>query len=353
MYDILVYISFFFIELLMCFLVKKYKSNIIVFIAFLFPLSFIGYRFNVGTDYKNYIRIFNDIKSVNSFSELMSINWEKGALILFKLVSFVTNDPRMLFIPCTFLTLFPIFYVNKMYNYKYLPLSMLIYNLIYLPFCLNVMRQGIAMSFTLLSFHFMLLKKDKKSIASFVFAFLFHKSCIILLPFFLAFRFDKSENKSKSTKKIIIISITISILMLFFGKTIMDSLGITFYNSYFDRMNIKGLDLSYFILYIPTIVLLIFIKTKDVFININRSLIVSGYFFGVVGTTAKYLNRLNVYFTIFEIILIPYLINRIKNKKTRVFVSILYVIYLVFYFVYQFYILGRHEIFPYNNWLFM
>ena len=152
MNDILVYLAFFLIEFVVCVFAKKYKFKILLLLTILLPVTFIGFRFYVGTDYQSYMTFFERISHTNTFTELMELKWEKGALILFKLVSFFTKDPKIVFIPIAILTIVPLFYANKIYDYKYLPLSFLIYNLVYLPFCLNGMRQGIAMSFILLSF---------------------------------------------------------------------------------------------------------------------------------------------------------------------------------------------------------
>ena len=164
--------------------------------------------------------------------------------------------------------------------------------------------------------------------------------------------FDKTANKKKTSKKYIILSIGLSLSIIFLFKNIFNFLNINFYNSYINRINSSDISLSYFIMYIPTILILIFMKTKDALINTFKSLLISGYIIGLVGTTAIYLNRISLYFNFFEIILIPYLIEKINNKRTRAFIITLYVIYLILFFVYQYYYLGRHEIFPYKSWLF-
>lgn len=351
MENILFYLIIFFCEFILCYYAKKTKNKVFIFISFLFPIIFIGFRYYVGTDYKNYIIFYNNCKNL-SIIDLFQVNWEKGALAILKIVSLFTQDGKYFFIPLAFLSIYPLFKSNKLFGYKYLPLSILIFNLIYLPFFMNGMRQGIAMSFVTYSILLILKKHKKRSIVNLIIAYLFHKSCLLFLPFYLIVFFDKSESNKKTFKYMILSSVLISLIILFFLKDYLLSLGILKYSSYLNSIDVNNISFNYIFTYLPVIILLIAMRYRDSTINTLKSLIISGYIFGIIGTTAKYLNRISLYFTFFEIILIPYMLANIKNKRTRIIITFLYILYIIIYFLYQYYVLGRNEIFPYQSWLF-
>ena len=352
MYQIILYLLIFLFEFLLCHIAKKSKNKFLILMCFIFPVLYLGTRFNVGTDYKNYTRIFYIIKNT-MFSELSNIKWEYGALIVFKITSLFFEDAKYVFIPIAALSVFPLYKINKIYDFEYLPLSFIIFNLIYMPFYMNGMRQGIAMSFALYSI--VLAINDNKKIAillTFLISILFHNSALLLLPYIIIIACDKSNDKSNSSKQILMISIALTVFILFFSKLFINNLDFYFYNSYINRIDASKLSLSYFIIYIPIILMMIFIKEKnDKVINVGKSIMISGYLFGLIGTSAKYLNRISIYFTVFEILFVPYVLKSIKIKKTRIIIICLYISYLIVFFVYQYYYLGRHQIFPYNTWL--
>lgn len=350
MVSLLFYLSIFLVIFIISYIgsifYKKNKKigNFIIILSFLVMLIIFGFRYKVGTDYETYLTYYNTIK-FSSWSNLFLLKWEKGALVFFKLVSMLFNKPYIIFIIISFLQLYPIYKMNKLYEFKYLPYSLLCFLTLYMPFFMNGMRQGIAMSFSLYSFSLLMHKNYKKSFFVILIGILFHKTALLLLPFIILYIFIKNKNYSKCS---FILSIFLSIIILFFLKDFFIENDISTYSSYLDDINVSKISIKPILWYIPSIIIIFLFGKKDIIFRNYNGLFLSGVLFNIIGTSAHYLNRISYYFTFFEIILIPYLICNIKDEKSKKIVKLIYIIYLIIYFIYQFYISGKNEIFPYK-----
>lgn len=323
---------------------KKPIGKILIFLGFLTLLLIQGLRYNVGTDYKSYLEYYNIIKST-SLRNLFSLSWEWGALITFKFSSILFNNPKIIFSIIGLFILYPIYKINKMYDYKYLNYSILTFCFMYLPFCLNGMRQGIAMGFGLLCFMYLIESKKVKASISFLIGALFHRTILLLLPYLIIYYIFKSQKYKKYS---FILTCAMSVIILFLLKDFLVSKNILSYTYYLNDININNLSLQVIIFYVPIILLIIFYSKKTIISETLCGLVISGIIFNVIGTSAHYLTRIALYFNYFQIILMPHIIENIKNKDTRIIVKVLYLAYLIIYFIIEFYINGKHEIIPYQ-----
>ena len=346
MNSLIIYYFIFIIDYIICIFASKTKNKLLLLLSFLLPVIFVGFRYNVGTDFQSYVYMFENFKTL-SFHQMLTNEWELASKIIIFILSKFFNNPSSLFLMIAILNYLPIVIINKHFNYKYLPMSLFIYNCVFLPFCMNGMRQGIAMCFIFYSVMLLLFNDQKKSIVFLIISFLFHKSCILFLPYYYIIFTEKENDNKNIGKKIILLTIVMSILILFFLKNILLNFGILKYSSYYNNINAENISFSTLLTYMPIIIILLLSKYKDKVINTLKPIVISGYLYHVIGTTARYLYRISLYFTLFEVILIPYLIYNCKDKNTKIIISLLFIIYLLIYFWYQFYIVGQHEIFPY------
>lgn len=355
MESLIFYIIVFMIVFLLNIIGKKfYKNNkaisyIFIIASFTILLFLYGVRYQVGTDYKSYIEYYEIIK-YTKWVNLFYLNWEKGFLIILKLYSLFIKEPRLIFFLFGFLTLFPIYKINKDYDFKYLPMSIIIFCFIFLAFSFNGMRQAVAMSFVLWSFNCVFNKKNKAGIIILVISIFLHKSSIIIIPFFILLLLNKEKPKEFQFKSFLL-TILISVLILFFLKDLLASRGIISYSSYLNRINTNNISYKALLLHMPTILIVLIFHKKNNLEIMYSSFVFNGIIFEIIGTAAQYLSRIALYFTCFEIILLPVILDNLQIKYNRVVLNILYVIYIIIYFYFQFYISGRHEIFPYQTWL--
>ena len=356
MVDCLIYFVVFTIVFLLNFLAMRQPRvgvrSFLVVVSFMTLLLFIGFRYNVGTDYEHYLNDYYDISGI-PWGDLPALRMELLVAVIFKLCSFVLPDARLLFVVLGFLLLWPIYKVNKLYDYRYLAYSILIYCILFLPFGLNGIRQGIAMGFMLLAFVYLIKNKVKYGMANFIIAVLFHTSSLIALPYMVAICFSKWR-KISFTKLNIVLTGLIAVMVLFFLSSLLINSGFMQYDYILGNVDADRISLNSFVAYIP-IVILIFAfsggKTERDEILILKNLTVSGVVFNTVGTAAQYLSRFGLFFLMPSIILLPRLVQSISKKNTRIVVKCLLIIYLIGFFYVQYSLWGRHEILPYQTWI--
>lgn len=361
MADCIVYFSVFgLVFLLNAFAIRRYRSfvgKVLIALGFVILLCFIGFRYNVGTDYDNYLGIYNSITNT-SWENLFSMNIEPAVAVMFKALSFVLWDAKLVFVVIGFLLLWPVYKANKLYDYKYLAYSVFCFCILFLPFGLNGMRQGMSMSFALLALSYFNKDKTKNSIICFVISCLLHTSALFLVPYALGAVFTKKRKKYILPINAIL-TIVLSIVVVFFLSSLLQENGIVKYDYILKTMDIENASLIGLIIYSPIIIANIasvwagYKKQRpDNQFVLYGSLSLSGLVFYIIGSSAKYLSRLGLTLMIPSIITIPYLLQETTQRKhERVLLKALFVVYLVLFFVIHFYIWGKHEIMPYQTWL--
>lgn len=335
--------------------IKQQKIPIkefLIALGFLILLFFIGFRYNVGTDYPHYLDSYNDITGL-SWNNIPSLRMELLPAVIFKLCSFMLLDARLIFVVLGLFMLWPIYKTNKLYDYKYLPYSVLVYCILFLPFGLNGIRQGVAMSYILLSITYLIKGNLKHSILNFVVAVLFHTSSFIALPYMVIVFFRKKYNYTLVNA---LLTMAISALVLFFLNDFLISQGFDQYSYVLSTIDANSVSMNSIATYLPIILMILLLGHTDEAFREDRSiyknLTLSGIFFCLIGTAAQYLSRFGLYFMMPSILLLPMLIQEIPKKNTRVFVKLLFIIYLIVFFYVQYSLLGKHEILPYQTWLF-
>lgn len=334
---------------------KKARFALVV-LSFSILLLLIGLRYKVGTDYEAYLNTYKEV-AYTPWDKLLSLRIEILPAIFLKVFSILNLDARFIFFLFGALTLYPIYRVNKLSNYKYLPYSVLIFCLMFLPFDLNGMRQGVAMSFALLSYAYLTKNKTPRAVTSILFAALFHSSALLILPYLVIYYVCKKAKKRFSTISMAL-SILVAALVLFFLNDILLGLEIKTYSYILEKVNVESITFSNLLFQVPAITLMLLPGNKKLLPervaekNSLKSLVCGGILFETVGTSARYLSRFSLYFLIFEVMLFPRIIQDYTDKNTRTILKIGLVIFLITYFIIQFYVQGRHEIFPYQTWAF-
>lgn len=356
MIDCLVYFVVFGLVFVLNILAVRQKNSklkyILIGLGFLILLLFIGFRYNVGVDYKSYLSSYNSVANT-SWDKILSLRMEPLVSFIFKVCSYILQDSRLIFLVLGFLLLLPLYMANKVYNNKYLAYSVLTFCVLFLPFGLNGMRQGIAMSFALLALVYFAKNKNKKGLFSFIISAFFHTSALIMLPYIIAIWFCRKKNIKFTTINIILTTI-VSLALFFFLNGILLDNGITKYSYMLSEIGTEEVSLSGFLIYAPIMILaLVFAGDREerTELSIYKNFMMTGLLFYTIGTTAQYLTRFSYFFLLPMIMLSSILIQNISNKRDRIIVKILYIIYLIVFFYLQYYVSGRHGIMPYQTWL--
>lgn len=144
-------------------------SRIFLFIVLFIPSSI---RYNIGTDYRNYVDYFYSVYG-NDVNEI-------GFYILTVFLRDLHMPAHSLFVCSAFLAYFPLMFLSR----KYYMFKIILYILLFYLQSFSAVRNMIALSFVILSFDLYFQKRKSEALALYSISLLFHLSSFVFLPFF-------------------------------------------------------------------------------------------------------------------------------------------------------------------------
>lgn len=160
---------------------NKYKKIVpFILIILCCYVSFLSaIRLNVGTDYVEYLNIYNDIEYNGRF--------EFGFVFLIRILKYFGFGSSSLFFVTSFMIYGVIFYV---YRKKQSVIFLITWMLLFYFLSLNQIRQAVSMAFLLLSIFFLIDKKYIKYFLSIFFSISFHNVGILGIVFLFLVKFN-------------------------------------------------------------------------------------------------------------------------------------------------------------------
>jgi transmembrane protein EpsG len=288
-----------------------------------------GLRSNIGDTFF-YKHAF--IRNNYSWSDI-SLKEDYGFTILQILLKKITNDPQLLIFITALIT--NVLIVIVLYKYARL-FDLAIYLYIttgaYLV-SMNGIRQYLAASIIFFGTIFLIKGDLKKYFVCVLLAASFHQTALIVLVIYFIVR-----RKAWTHSTIIIIAIGI-IFTAFFGQlsnVLFSMIEDTQYGHYKDFQEGGANIIRVFINGLPLI--LAYLKKEElrtlwppIDIIVNMSII--GFVFMIISTQNWIFARFSIYFSLFNLILITWIIKLFNTKSQRVF----YLSVIAFYFLYHVY----------------
>lgn len=306
------------------FLQSKSRQKIFGIIGLIILIIFGFLRYDFGVDYNTYKMIH---KIVNNFSQSninhyylkQTLRLEKGFIIL----NYIFYNFQIMI---GIITLINTILIYKTINYyikinKYI--SIFLYLGIFQLFFYNLssIRQSIANAIFFFSTRYIVERKKYKFLGCIILGACFHKSLILMIPIYYI-GINKIFRNNKRNTLIIILVLIILLKIPFILKTLYLLLAkINFHRYAFEliKENSKISGITYLIFVINIINLLISLyylpyKNKKEKLIYNMVIINFGLaLLKILGIKA--LHRIENYFIIFEIIAIPYFIEKLKYKR--------------------------------------
>lgn len=310
-------------------------------ITFAYIVFWVGIRSGVA-DTSTYIYGFTSLKkNIPSFSELWNSDSKAPGFYLFNTVfkTIVSDNYHVWLMAIAIISTIPIMVVIRNRSNRFFYSSFLFIVTLNFYWLMNGIRQFLVVS---ILFGLSFLIEEKKTIPFIIVVLLLstvHYTVIIWIPmFFIA--------TGKPFGKKIVFYIGILLLCVAFLNPFIDSMEMvleeTAYSGYTDQF--AGDDgvspLRVLVMAVP--VFLAFVGRKQIeedddrFINVcvNMSVISFGLYFLAMFTSGVMMGRLPIYFELYNLILIPYLIDRCFTKDS---VRLMYVLctigYLAFYYL--------------------
>lgn len=308
-------------------LIEKYSINRK---AFLLPLIFLVIfstirSEEVGADTKNYTLNFKENFSIEYYNLIDGI--ELGYQALEYTILFFTKEYFWLFFITSLIVVFSYLYILKKYSVNY---TISIFTFIcfgYYTFFFNGLRQGLAMAISSFAIIFLINREVFKYLLVIVFASFFHKSALILVPFYFIVNYN--------------LKFLYKALILFFVSVIFSPVFINIlsssnerYSSYSSQSENSGGYLTltfYFLIGLISYIFVFCRRNRDYVFDIIFQLYFLGILFiipiAMMGASASGPQRLIFYFSWLSCLVIPYIFNTVKNKYLLFCYSIFCIIY--------------------------
>ncbi|CAG9355494.1 EpsG family protein [Clostridium perfringens] len=325
---------------------KLYIIPVFSFLAFIsmFRASFIG------NDTIQYLNIFENLK----FYEIKDFKgrYELGYIFLNKLILNISDNSQLILIITSFFIIFS--YSRFIYKYSNnIWLSMLLYFCLgYFGNSMNIIRQEMAIAILFFAYDFLIRRKFLKFVVIVFIASLFHQLSII---FIIAYPISKLKLNFNT----ILVFLSVTILgVLLFNPILSMLMKFTKYNYYLDSVYLDGeirlaSVLNIMILIITLIFGLIINKYYNVYkfdncVRIMTLFLLMGTVISIISLRFNLLDRVANYFSVFIIIYLPNIVDKIKNKWiSSLFIVIITTLFVAYFLTVQYLKPDWNSIYPY------
>ena len=304
------------------------KNQLIIFVIFSFLFILASIRYNIGTDYPYYSLFFQSVKPLNFHPNYSfpSNYMEPMFMYVVAIFKYIFYSPIFYFSLWSFVALLFFWLGIKRESNNYILSVFILYCIFYHHYLFNTIRQGVVMGIFIYSIRDILNRKFLKILIISLISSLIHSSgFFILVAYFVSF----IQFKSRLSLILLLIG-SILIWKSGLGEQIFTIVALKFQhvipNLYmYVKVFLYDHNLTQvaqrLILLIPLIYYYPELSTDSRF-----SKLFSIYFFGALiyfsfGFFGLFITRINMFFRILEILLIPLLYNKIKNNNQKIIVQ--------------------------------
>lgn len=333
---IFVLISVVFLSL--CYNNSYYKDNSIARLLFISSVIIILVlfsslrSFDVGTDTKNYVYMF-DFLYEQQVSQPSLFN-EYGFVLLQFLAKCAKSDYRMVMVLVSIITIMLSIVSIKDYS-RYFTLSMFLYLTIGVySLHLNIARQAISLAIFLFAIRYIIKGDFIKYCFTIFIGFLFHKSILLCLPFYFVLQ------KSFKLKHYILLMICISSFFVFLNYSMIffsNSIGDKYLSYSSESSEYKGLFQALFYAAIFGFTALFKNKSNDSNFNLFYNLTFVGVVIGLTSSLLKFdpngFARVSMYFNQGFIFTLPLSVFSLKSTLMRTISLVVFLFCFLFYYV--------------------
>lgn len=311
---------------------------------------FAGLRIGVGSDYGVYEWFYNDVYYKKPLFETMFFEEEGFFWAIISILTFFGADTYIFFLLCSTITVVLIMKLISKYSINF-SLSIFLYLTMMDYFnAFNGVRQWLAASIVIAGFPLLLENKKWKYCLVVLFAYFFHNSAIVVLPFVFILHW-----KPRAGKTYILYLIIFAFFFAFPGLTnmILEFIAPENYKKYFDNDLDDGVNIIRVVVYaLPVLFSRVFYgkitenESEKPLIDLLINLSTIHFMIYVLGTRNTTLARIAMYFSIYNVLLIPYLL-RVFKEESRLTAKVLI---MICFFAYMYILLPvESSLLPYRN----
>lgn len=305
-----------------------------------------GYRQWVG-DTEVYRRTFFDVPSFfNGIGDYMqTVQKDEGFTILTSIMkTFIGNSDVWFFLIIAAFQIFSVVYIYRKYSTNFfLSFLLFIISADYVSWCMNGMRQFIAVTIIFLCTGLILKKKYIPLIIIILLASTIHGSAILMLPVVFIVQ---GEAFSKKTIIALIVSVVVIIFAGQFFEALNGALQDTQYSTTINDEvweSSEGTNIIRVLVYaVPSIMAFFFRKkisesdNKLINISVNMSCISTALYAISSVSSGIYIGRLPIYMSLYNYILLPWILKyMIEDKRTQDTLYFCMIFAYLIFFYYQ------------------
>jgi len=354
--SLIIYSVAFIVSLILCYIYEKNidknskKNRIIWGLIIIMPTVLVsGLRYGIGIDFFEYDKQFNEVISNENVNYRYYLQ-EPLNLVLIYISNIIFRCSQGYFFIYAFLTMMFAFKAIESYKNKIsMTLGLFIFYMVYYLVSFNIIRQMLAVVIVLYALKYIEKRNFKKYVLYVILAMTVHKTAIIALFFYLL-QCDDKEIVNNKRKTIIYYSsiMILPIIGIFILKFIFSKFSL--FSKYLNMQT--NISVTFLMYLLPIMVLLIY-KRKDILkADYQNELFVRLYIMqiplNIVGWVIQYTNRFALYTGISQILLIPILQKNIKDELHKKIITVLIILWYIFYFVVMFVILKSNNVLPYK-----
>lgn len=327
---------------------RAYRVRPFYAVLFVLPLIILAWqRDQYFGDTNQYVRMFETVPA--GFQELLryldQVPKDPGYTVFVWLVKSLGFSYRDLFLLTAIIQIIPLIYVYRKYSTNYyLSILLFLISTDYFSWMNNGIRQFIAVSIIFAATPWILEKKYIRTILVILFASSFHQSALLMIPVIFIVQGDALNPKMLIVFILFILSIT---FVSAFTDLLDSSLQNTQYSNVVTDYTVGDFSsddgtnpLRVLVYSIPLLLFLLFRIRKYqklptvINLSVNMSLFTVGTYLVSMVTSGIFLGRIPIYFSLYNYILLPWVIKKLFPKTQQRLINALIIgLYLVFSYV--------------------
>lgn len=344
-------------------------------VSMMLPCLLAGFRAtSIGTDVTGYAEpLFDVARSCDTFTTFYNTDWlrlstwkytsaadfEIGYVVLVWVASRVFSTVQGLLFLTQLLVAIALYWtLLRSECDEALPCGVCVYLFMYFNQSLNLMRQWIAVAFVLLGVVGLYssaqgAKGVLRSAISILFGTLFHTSALLgMLVLAMRLYLDADENKLKNRVVIVCMAATAAFILLQPIAILLSSLGFGRYVAGYLGNQAVHLMPNQIILRLPMLVVAVWVLTRDGGKRPLSAFLFCASFIAVLFSQFTSLGeqsgRIGLYFDVFNIALLPFLLDSFEHTDARkTLIGLILIVYCLIYWTYFYVFLGNNETVPY------
>ncbi len=333
---------------------RKYRTPLATALSLVIPIAIASLRYDVGTDYYNYVNLFNQQVQIpfSRFLENYQFGQEIGFYLLIKMSNIITGDVKFLFAFMSTMTVLFLYLGLRKMPIKHYALVYLMFLFTLFPNSLNIVRQAAAVSIFFYAFHFIVERKLIRYSLLILLASTLHVSALALLPLYLINRIIRpvGDRFSRAHIRVGIIALAISLAVPLALKVAGNLAVFSRYDLY-QSFTGSGGNYTFGLKIVIAFLCILFIRHLKVKSEIKMYLL----FFTILeilllslGFTSSFTKRIALYFSPFSLLLLSSIPEAFEERSAKLASYGMILMYGVMFFYISFFVLGQADITPYR-----